>query len=384
MRSRVFAAASETFSQRNINQSIDASLRGTGGRAPRAAGGVRVRGYLSTCFGCPFEGAVAVARVVELTERMLALGVFEVAVQRHDWRGAPGQVEQVLDGPAAARAARAARAALPRHARHGGGQRAGRRCRSGSRCSTPRPAGSAAAPSRRAPPATSRPRTCCTCSRPRHRRPACRSPRVIRVGGHRAHVGHPLPSRVLSAEGPGPSRLPSANRRARLPDSGFRTWPLALLPPEFHVHAGAEGARHSPHLVVAAMGCPWALTRKISVLLKMLSTSRHTPSPYQPRRQPARSRSRSTAGKRAARCRRCRAPPPAVGVVMSDRVSVQRLRGRARIAFDELRWDDDMGCRLRDGPVADHLEQQLDRSARDLLVGLVDRSQRRVQVGRRF
>ena len=56
----VFAAASETFSRRNINQSIDESLatlprcRGAGDRR----GPARVRGYLSTAFGCPFEGDV--------------------------------------------------------------------------------------------------------------------------------------------------------------------------------------------------------------------------------------------------------------------------------------------------------------------------------------
>jgi hydroxymethylglutaryl-CoA lyase len=63
----VFAAASETFSQRNIGMSIDESLRGYAQVAAAArADGMWVRGYVSTAFGCPYEGHVdgeQVARV---------------------------------------------------------------------------------------------------------------------------------------------------------------------------------------------------------------------------------------------------------------------------------------------------------------------------------
>src|SRR5689334_4695800 len=52
----VFAASTETFSRKNINQSIDESLDAYAGVCRRAqAAGLRVRGYLSTAFGCPFE-----------------------------------------------------------------------------------------------------------------------------------------------------------------------------------------------------------------------------------------------------------------------------------------------------------------------------------------
>ena len=72
----LFAAASETFSQRNINQSIDAAFASYAEVARAALStGCRVRGYLSTAFGCPFEGEVPVARVVALTQRWLDLGV---------------------------------------------------------------------------------------------------------------------------------------------------------------------------------------------------------------------------------------------------------------------------------------------------------------------
>ena len=99
----VFAAASETFSRRNINQSIDDSL--TNYREvtrAAAAAGLRVRGYLSTAFGCPFEGDVPVARVIELTAQLLDAGVFEVAISDTIGIAHPGQVKAVLTGLAGA------------------------------------------------------------------------------------------------------------------------------------------------------------------------------------------------------------------------------------------------------------------------------------------
>lgn len=94
----IFAAASETFSQRNINQSIDASLDTYAEVCREAlAAGLRVRGYLSTCFGCPYEGAVAPAQVAAIARRLLDLGVFEVAISDTIGVAHPGQVAQVLD-----------------------------------------------------------------------------------------------------------------------------------------------------------------------------------------------------------------------------------------------------------------------------------------------
>jgi isopropylmalate/homocitrate/citramalate synthase len=93
----VFAAASETFSRRNINQSIDESLATFAGVAAAAlAAGLRVRGYLSTAFGCPFEGDVPVTRVADLTRQLLDLGVYEVAVSDTIGIAHPGQVRRVL------------------------------------------------------------------------------------------------------------------------------------------------------------------------------------------------------------------------------------------------------------------------------------------------
>jgi len=94
----VLAAASETFSRRNVNQSIDESI-GTCAEVARAAdaAGIRVRAYLSTAFGCPFEGVVPIDRVVTLATRLADLGVFEVAVSDTIGVAHPGQVRQVLD-----------------------------------------------------------------------------------------------------------------------------------------------------------------------------------------------------------------------------------------------------------------------------------------------
>lgn len=94
----IFAAASETFSQRNTNRSVDASLTIYGEvTAAALAAGLRVRGYLSTAFGCPFEGAVSPGRVVTLAKRMLDLGVYEVAISDTIGVAHPGQVRTLLE-----------------------------------------------------------------------------------------------------------------------------------------------------------------------------------------------------------------------------------------------------------------------------------------------
>src|SRR5438093_3511877 len=94
----VFAASTETFSRKNINQSIDESLATYAQVCSRAhAAGLRVRGYLSTAFGCPFEGAVAPGRVADVAARLADLGVFEVAISDTIGIAHPGQVPRVLE-----------------------------------------------------------------------------------------------------------------------------------------------------------------------------------------------------------------------------------------------------------------------------------------------
>ena len=94
----IFAAASDTFSRKNTNQSIDESLKNYAAVCARAlATGMRVRGYLSTAFGCPYEGPVSPEVVATLSEKLIALGVYEVAVSDTIGIAHPGQVPQVLE-----------------------------------------------------------------------------------------------------------------------------------------------------------------------------------------------------------------------------------------------------------------------------------------------
>ena len=94
----IFAAASETFSRKNINQSVDESLANYSAVCSRAlAAGMRVRGYLSTAFGCPYEGHIASETVAVLSEKLIALGVYEVAISDTIGIAHPGQVPQVLE-----------------------------------------------------------------------------------------------------------------------------------------------------------------------------------------------------------------------------------------------------------------------------------------------
>jgi hydroxymethylglutaryl-CoA lyase len=93
----IFTAASETFNRRNINMSIDESFQNYAPVAVRArAEGMRVRGYVSTAFGCPYEGDVAPEKVLEVSARLLDLGCYEVSVGDTIGVGTPVQVQGVI------------------------------------------------------------------------------------------------------------------------------------------------------------------------------------------------------------------------------------------------------------------------------------------------
>src|SRR4029450_13282467 len=77
----VFTAASETFAKKNINMSIDESIETFKAVVDAAkASNIWVRGYVSTCFGCPYEGSVLPAKVVEVAEKLLKLGIDELSL----------------------------------------------------------------------------------------------------------------------------------------------------------------------------------------------------------------------------------------------------------------------------------------------------------------
>jgi hydroxymethylglutaryl-CoA lyase len=92
----IFTAASDTFNKRNINMSIEESIANYVPVAARArAEGIRVRGYVSTAFGCPYEGDVAPEKVLEVVARLLDLGCYEVSVGDTIGVGTPMQVQGV-------------------------------------------------------------------------------------------------------------------------------------------------------------------------------------------------------------------------------------------------------------------------------------------------
>ena len=93
----VFPAASETFSQQNLGRTVKEALAEVKRVCDQAhAAGLPVRAYLSTSFGCPFEGAVTPARVADLTARLIDLGAYEVALSDTIGIAHPRQVSDVL------------------------------------------------------------------------------------------------------------------------------------------------------------------------------------------------------------------------------------------------------------------------------------------------
>lgn len=93
----IFTAASDTFNKRNINMTIDESFESYAPVAARArAEGLRIRGYVSTSFGCPYEGEVPPEKVLEVSARLLDIGCYEVSVGDTIGVGTPMQVQGVI------------------------------------------------------------------------------------------------------------------------------------------------------------------------------------------------------------------------------------------------------------------------------------------------
>ena len=93
----IFTAASETFNRKNVNASIDESFARFQEFVPDALReGMWVRGYISTCFGCPYEGAVDPVRVVDVARRLADIGSHEVSIGDTIGVGVPTQVTDVM------------------------------------------------------------------------------------------------------------------------------------------------------------------------------------------------------------------------------------------------------------------------------------------------
>jgi hydroxymethylglutaryl-CoA lyase len=98
----IFGAASEKFSQRNINCSIAESLERF---APVAAAakqhGLRVRGYISCVVDCPYEGPIAPPAVADVAEKLFAMGCYEVSLGDTIGTGTASRIEAMIETVAA-------------------------------------------------------------------------------------------------------------------------------------------------------------------------------------------------------------------------------------------------------------------------------------------
>lgn len=93
----VFTAASEAFNRKNINAGIDESIERFRPVLERArADGVKVRGYVSTVLGCPYQGEVPVADVVRVAARLHALGCYEISLGDTIGVGTPRKARAML------------------------------------------------------------------------------------------------------------------------------------------------------------------------------------------------------------------------------------------------------------------------------------------------
>ena len=98
----VFTAASEAFNLRNTNASIAQSLERFAPVLERArADGVRVRGYVSTVLGCPYQGEVPLADVVQVARSLHAMGCYEISLGDTIGTGTPAKARAMLQAVAA-------------------------------------------------------------------------------------------------------------------------------------------------------------------------------------------------------------------------------------------------------------------------------------------
>lgn len=98
----VFTAASEAFNRKNINAGIDESIERFRPVLERAAqDGVRVRGYVSTVLGCPYQGEVPISDVVRVAKRLHDLGCYEISLGDTIGVGTPQKARAMLKAVAA-------------------------------------------------------------------------------------------------------------------------------------------------------------------------------------------------------------------------------------------------------------------------------------------
>jgi hydroxymethylglutaryl-CoA lyase len=94
----VFVSASETHNKKNVNRSVEQTLAGFEDTiGPARAAGLRVRGYVSTVWGCPYEGAVDPRRALTIARRLLDMGCYQVSLGDTIGVGTPRQTQKILE-----------------------------------------------------------------------------------------------------------------------------------------------------------------------------------------------------------------------------------------------------------------------------------------------
>eukprot|EP01027_Heterolobosea_sp_BB2_P025326 GEZU01038863.1.p1 GENE.GEZU01038863.1~~GEZU01038863.1.p1 ORF type:complete len:387 (+),score=105.05 GEZU01038863.1:209-1369(+) len=94
----VFAAASESFSEKNINCTIEQSMTRYNELVQRALKeGLKVRGYVSCVLGCPYEGHISPQKVADVAERLYQMGCYEISLGDTIGIGTPGTTEIMLE-----------------------------------------------------------------------------------------------------------------------------------------------------------------------------------------------------------------------------------------------------------------------------------------------
>lgn len=94
----VFLSASETHNKKNVNKTIAETLTAFSDVVgPAQDAGLKVRAYVSTVFGCPYEGDVDAGAAADLTEKLIAMGVYQVSLGDTIGVANPAQVEEVLE-----------------------------------------------------------------------------------------------------------------------------------------------------------------------------------------------------------------------------------------------------------------------------------------------
>ena len=94
----VFISASETHNRKNVNKTIAQTLSAFEETVfPARAAGMRVRGYVSTVWGCAYQGEVDPKKALEITRRLFEMGCYQVAISDTIGAGTPRQTQRILE-----------------------------------------------------------------------------------------------------------------------------------------------------------------------------------------------------------------------------------------------------------------------------------------------